>query len=513
MNSVDNISGRLYQRIFLRPLGLNYDNSLVFWLLLLATGITGGGLWYFEGNVPVVLSILYAVTILVMSLLKPEYSLYTLVFLVLIFDQFGIPLHEPLTFHIDFFKNLKEVSYLPTFPGAVFNPIEMHLLFLIIGVLILSVRKDYSYRPVPVWGAFLWFFGALLFAFYYGLSRGGDFLVALWEIRALFYFSVFYLLVPQIIRNKAQIQVLVWIFIIGISFKAFQGIGRFVNLGFTTAGLATLTNHEDPVFMVTLFVLLFGLLVYRVDHRQRRWLLILLLPLALGFYVAMRRAAYASFLVSSATFIVLLPAGIRRNIMKYVIPCIIGAVIYGAAFWNSSGTIARPVQMIKSGLVQPTMEENYEDYLSNLYRDQENYDLAQTVVNEPVIGKGFGKKYDQPIELVHIRFPLRDYIPHNEIYWILVKTGSVGFLAFWFFFNAYAARGVKVFARLEDPYLKAVMLVVIIAIINQMVVAFFDLQLTYYRNMIYLGCLLGLLPAIEEQGTVTTRDLEKISNT
>jgi len=36
-----------------------------------------------------------------------------------------------------------------------------------------------------------------------------------------------------------------------------------------------------------------------------------------------------------------------------------------------------------------------------------------------------------------------------------------------------------------------------LAVINQMVVSFFDLQLTYYRNMTYLGCLMGLLPVIQ----------------
>lgn len=502
MNFSNNISASLYQRLFLRPLGLNSDNSLVLWLLFISAGITVGGLWYFDGEVPVVLTLLYLFGIFVLSILKPLYSLYTLVFLVLIFDQFGIPDHEPLTYQIDFFRNLKEISYIPKFSGGVLNPIEIHFLFLIPAVvLVKSLEKDFTYKGIPVWGGFILFFCCLLFSFFYGMSRNGDFLVALWEIRALFYFSVMYLLVPQLVRKKEHIQTLIWVFIIGISFKAFQGIGRFIDLGFTTGGLATLTNHEDPVFIVTLLILLLGFLVYKVEHKQRFWLLLLLLPLALGFYLSMRRAAYACFMVSFVTFIVLLPGSIRWNFMKYVTPCIVAALLYGAAFWNSSGTLARPVQMIKSGIVEPKQEENYEDYLSNLYRDIENYNLARTVAVEPVVGRGFGKKYDQPVKLVHIRFPLRDYIPHNEIYWILVKMGSIGFLAFWFFFNSFVAKGVNVFSRLHDPYLKAVILFVIIAVINQMVVSFYDLQLTYYRNMIYLGCVLGMLPAVEEAGT------------
>jgi O-antigen ligase len=152
--------------------------------------------------------------------------------------------------------------------------------------------------------------------------------------------------------------------------------------------------------------------------------------------------------------------------------------------------------MIKSGFIEPTKQENIQNYYSNLYRDQERYNLAQTIVDDPLLGVGFGVKYDMPVELPAINFTLMEYIPHNEIIWIMVKMGIIGFFAFWFFFNAFVAKGVKVLDKLNDPYLKAVTMVVIIAVISQMVVSFYDLQLTYYRNMIYLGALMGLMSTL-----------------
>jgi O-antigen ligase len=190
----------------------------------------------------------------------------------------------------------------------------------------------------------------------------------------------------------------------------------------------------------------------------------------------------------------------RRQFLKFFLPVLAVVFIYGFVFWNNTGTLGRPVQMIKSGIVAPDKQTQFQDYSSNLYRDNENYNLAQTVVNNPVLGIGFGKKYEQPISLVNIRFPLRDYISHNQIYWILVKTGAVGFFFFWYFFNCFVAKGTKIFGLLKDPYLKVVTLVIVLAVINQMVVSFYDLQLTYYRNMIYLGALMGLLPVIEQVG-------------
>lgn len=497
--TTSNIQPSLYERVFLRPLGLNSDNSLVLWLLLLAGVIITGSLWYFEGDIVVTLSILYVVTIAVLSFLHPGHSLSMLIFLVLIFDQYGIPEFDPLTYQIDFFRNLKEISYIPFFDGGMTNVIEIHLLFIVLSLFIsVGIKKDFQFRGIPVWGACAVFFACFLFSFLYGLKDGGDLLIATWEVRALFYLVLMFLITPQLIRTKSQLRGLIWIFIIAITFKAFQAILRFIELGFTTGGLATLSNHEDPVFMVTLFILMVAFIIFKSNNKQLFWLLVLVLPLLLGFYFGMRRAAYASMMVSFCVFMVLLHKENRRKFLKVAIPALIFILIYGAAFWNHNGRLGRPVQMVKTGLERPTIEENYEDYHSNLYRENEAYNLAKTIENHPLIGIGFGNAYDQPVELFAIRFPLMDYIPHNEILWVMVKMGVVGFFAFWFFFNCFVARGVSVYYKLTDPYLKAVAVFIIVAVINQMVVSYFDLQLTYYRNMIYLGCLMGLLKTVEE---------------
>jgi O-antigen ligase len=128
-----------------------------------------------------------------------------------------------------------------------------------------------------------------------------------------------------------------------------------------------------------------------------------------------------------------------------------------------------------------------------------------TVRRAPILGIGFGNKYDLPIDLVHIPFPLRDYIPHNQILWLLVKMGGVGFFLFWLFFNSVMFHGASVFSKLQDPYLKAVCAVLIVAVVNQMVVSYYDLQLTYYRNMIYLGTLTGLLTVVQKLDAVPAR--------
>lgn len=483
-----------------RALRLSTDNFLVSWLLVFSVLVFLGGLVMNDGNAGTAVAGLYIFVVIVTSFIRPVLSLYLLIATVLLFDQFGIPGFMPWTYQVAFFKNLKELSYLPYFDQGVMNFIEIHLFFLVAGVLTsLGTKNWVTVRAVPVRIPYLFFFVMMSFSFVYGMRGGGDFLVALWEIRALFYLMMTYLIVPQIIRNKKQLTVLFWIIISGICFKAFQGVLRFVKLGFTTGGIPTLTNHEDPVFITTLMIFLLGLSFFGSRSPQRYLLLLLILPLMLGFHVGLRRAAYAGLIVSTIGFTIIAPAEIRRKLVTYAVPTLLLLTMYGAVFWNSTERgIAAPVQMIRSGLEKPSIETNARDYWSNLYRENENYNLAQTVVNNPVLGVGFGKKYEQPIPLVTIRFPLRDYIPHNEIFWVMVKMGSVGFFAFWFFFNSVAAFGTQVLRQLKDPYLQAVAAMAVISIINQMVVSYFDLQLTYYRNMIYLGCLMGVLSMLKD---------------
>ena len=499
MNTVNHsLHESIYQKTLLSPLGLNRDNAFVLWLLLLFASMMGAGMYYFDGNVALVTGIIYLTFVLLLSLFRIDFSLYLFVFTVLIFDQFAIPGFASVTHDVSFFLNLKEISYVPFFEAGMISPFEIHLLFITVALLLhIAIQKEFALKPIPVWGSFLFFFVCFVLAFLNGMRTGGDFLVGLWEIRALFYLCLMYLIVPQILNSKKQITLLLWVIIIGITIKALQGFFRFAELGFTTGGHAVLTNHEDPVFMVTVFVLLIGFMLYQTGHKQKLWLLLFLVILVVGFYVAQRRAAYGSLIVSISAILVLLPALKRIQFLKYFLPVLSILLVYGFIFWNDAGSSAgRPVQMVKSAFVEPDMETNFADYSSNLYRDNENYNLAQTVVNNTVLGTGFGKRYDQPIPLIDIRFTLRDYIPHNQIYWVLVKMGAVGFFAFWFFFNCFVAKGTQVFIRLDDPYLKVITLVIVIAVINQMVVSFYDLQLTYYRSMIYLGCLMGLLPVI-----------------
>ncbi|HWP82717.1 MAG TPA: O-antigen ligase family protein [Bacteroidota bacterium] len=467
-------------------------------LFVLAISVAAvGAILATEGNLFAGFALVGAVGLALVSVYRLEWSLWALLAFVLCFDQFSIPGFEPITYKIGYFLNLKEHPYLPRFNVGVVNLIELHLvLLLLIWVIVLSAQRPVTVARVPGWGAFILCFAGLAFAFINGLSKGGDLLVALWEVRALAYFGLLYWFVSQVIQTKEHVKTIVGLFIIFISFKALQGVARFAYLGFSFHGLPTITNHEDPVFITTLVVLLLGMVLFDARVPQRTALLWLFLPLLLGFFTGQRRAAYGALVVSMVAFVLLLQSKERWVFLKVALPVLTVLALYCAAFWESESKWASPVRLVKTAL-SADQEVAGDRYYSNLYREFENYNLASTVRRAPMLGIGFGNKYDMPLPLASIPFPLRDYIPHNQILWLLVKGGAIGYFCFWFFFNCLVFRGAFAFVRLRDPYFKAICAVLVVAVFNQMVVSYYDLQLTYYRNMIYLGTLAGLLPTLE----------------
>src|SRR6185369_14353447 len=126
-----------------------------------------------------------------------------------------------------------------------------------------------------------------------------------------------------------------------------------------------------------------------------------------------RRAAYAAVVPAFSTLVSMLKRDERMRFLRTVVPMTVFLALYCTVFWNNEGKLGSPVRLVKSGMSNDR-ETAGERYYSNLYREIEKFDLAWTVRQAPVAGIGFGKKYEMPLPLVRIDFPLRDYIPHDE---------------------------------------------------------------------------------------------------
>jgi len=456
-----------------------------------------------NGNLIPAVGFIAVVALAMITIYRIQWGFYALVFCVFLFSQLEVPGFQSLTYQVSYFRNFKEIPYLPPIQSGVVSPFELHLAFVVfVWLAMLAMTKKVRPQPLSLWlPAALWL-AWMLIAFARGMQSGGEFLPALWETRAMAYLLFAYFFVPQMIQNKEDVHALIWVVIAGISTKAFEGILRYREAGWTTGGHETLTSHEDPVFFTTLFFLLLGLLVFGASPRQRRVLVILFPFLLWGFFVGQRRAAYGGLIISIIVFLMLIPTVNLRRAVFVLVPLLLLLMGYVALFWQSESRLATPLQRVKAAVEET--DKNSEvvvkdrDYYSDLYRKIEDYDLAFTIRSYAMFGTGFGMRYLQPIQLLRLSvFPLQDFQAHNNILWLFAKVGAVGFFFFWLFVNVTAFRGASLVIRLEDPYFKAVAAMVVVSLINQLIAAYFDLHLVWYRVMFYLGLLMGLIQALE----------------
>ncbi len=480
--------------------GSTRKNLFILIFLFIVASVISFVLVISDGNVLAAGMIPVVLAVVLVTAYRLDWGYYIFIGMVLLFDQFQIRgLEDPITFKVSYFLNLNAIHYLPTIKEAVVTPMELHLLLLLlIWLLTIAVKKKHELVSIPYWPVpvllVLWVIGSVI----YGNLTGGDFVAALWEVRGIFYLTFMYFFTPQIIKSTEQLQTLVLVCIVAISFKAIQGLVRFILLDLNFGGLRELTNSEDPVFIVTILMLFFGFVLFNVRHKHRLFLSLLFVPLIAGMYVGQRRATFASFTLALFAMLFLLPKKERSILLKVLAVGLVFFGIYLSLYWNTYGRIGMIAQQFKS-IVSSDPEMAGMNYYSNLYREYENYNLAKTIQRAPIIGVGFGNKYDVVLHWFGIMdvVSLLAYIPHNSILWMIAKTGVVGFFIFLLFMNVFIFRIAAVFKSLTDPYIKVVAIFCILAIINQFVVSYVEMQFTYYRNMTYLGMITGLLTLLE----------------
>jgi hypothetical protein len=457
------------------------------------------------GSIFLAVSVIGIAGVILLTLYRIDWGFMFFLGAVLAFDQFPPSGFDRSIIGKEYFQNLKSQPLLSSVDFAVANPLELHLfLIFMTWVFMILMKKPMTFLKVPGKGPVLLFFSWLTLSAVLGVGRGGDFLPALWEIRALFYLAILYFFVPQIIQSKEQVRQLFWVVIAALAFKTLQGSVRVINLGFSFGNRTQLTSHEDPLFFISLFMLLAGLYLYREKGGQRTAMTWLLLPMIAVFFLAQRRATWGALGACVVAYFILIDNAARRKFILAILPFALIAGAYLGAFWDSPPTgIGYGAHLFRSSFTSEK-EEAGDRYYSNLYRDFENYNLAQTSAKAPLAGIGFGQKYDQPVKLVKIPFPLAEYIPHNEILWLFIKMGAIGFFLFWYFIFSWVSRSTALFRRITDPYLKSVSVLLIVAVLGQIICSFYDLQLTYARNMVYLGTLMGLYPALERYAGTNT---------
>lgn len=362
--------------------------------------------------------------------------------------------------------------------------------------------------------------GALLFPFLlyllcviggavYGMASGGNFKIIVLELRPFWYMFISYILAYNFITRKSHVRDFFWLVIISAAFKGIQGLYIYLILFHgDLSGHDTIMSHEESFFFAALLLLV---IIFCLYHRYRPQLIVALCiaPVVLIAMVAnQRRTDYIALLVGVGIAWVLvfqLKPKARTLLLISMLMSVALGTGYVLAFSHSSGSFAEPARAVISVFRPDTSDTR--DVTSNLYRIFENNDLKFTVKQYP-LGVGLGKPFLQPEPLTQIfptivNFaPYYNYIPHNTIYWIWTDLGYAGYFSLWLLIGSIIVRGCIIARSLKDPYLQVVAIYIVAVAAMEVVVAFADYQLFFYRNVIYLGLLCGILvklPMLEHQ--------------
>ncbi len=457
--------------------------------LFLVTGLTLGG------QTPAAYLVIALPIVVGVTWWRPVYGFALLLGLALITEEFEIGTLagtiQPFSLQmLPIFRNLKD--YTP-FTGIAANAVEIWVV-LLVGTWLIQGVLAHRLRLAPPPCTVAWILAVLTIAlaFGIGIAAGGDVKPALWEVRALGYLLGLAWLVPQIVQRRSDLHLILWVVTLALGLKALQGLYRYFVILRTELDLnETFMAHEDPVMFVPLLLLGIVLIHERAAPALRRAILVSAPVMLLALMLTQRRAAYVSFGVCAPFLALAVSAVARRKLLRLLVPCLLVAAAYALAFAGSSSPWARPIERALS-LLDPAKS-------SNLYRILELENLQYTIQTHPW-GIGFGHPYEMHRSLPKLGFPLYEYIPHNEVMWIWVKAGTIGFILVMFFFARVVADSTWTYRHLPDPLLGAVAVVIGLAVVNQLVASYYDLQLTYSRNMIYLGTLIGLLRPIQEWG-------------
>lgn len=399
--------------------------------------------------------------------------------------------------------------------GLFERPIGFLILFIFLIVVCKNlVNRQRALQGGQLFGLYFFFMLCVVGGVAHGLASGGNLKIIVVEFRPFWYMFVSYLLAYNLVTHKRHLYALLWIIIIGATIKGLQGLYIYLSVLKGILGdHREIMAHEESFFFIAIILLL---VLFWLHYRYRpQWYMALLgLPAVIVALVAnQRRADYVALLVGlfvAWLLIFIIKPQKRKQLIIGMLICFVLGASYVALFAQSSGAIGAPARALVSVVFPNSNNVSASDANSNMYRVIEDYDLKYTERQNPLFGMGFGKPFLQPYALPDILAldPYYLYVPHNTIYWVWMRLGPIGYFALWFLFGTIIVRGSMIARRLKDPYLQLVAIFVVAITIMEIIVAVADYQLFFYRNVIYLGLLIGVLmklSTLEEEKEVVAQ--------
>lgn len=401
-------------------------------------------------------------------------------------------LNDPISKYVPYFPDISSWTSIRLVVSI--NEIFV-VLVLSIWLLKSIAERDLHFTRGSLFLPFALYIGMVLVGAFHGLTSGGDFRTALWEMRGQIYMFVAYIMTCNLVKTRSQVWTLLWTLIIAAGVRGIEGSIRYIVL-VRGKGAQELYSHEQSFFFNLFLTLAIILFLYGGTRRMKRVTLALLPFVIYANLANNRRAAVAAFVISLfALLIVTLVTqrSLRRAMVWTLLVLAVLGPPYYVMFEGQSGIFALPARAIASNF-----HPDPRDATSNQYRANEDADIMATMKTNPIIGYGYGKPMLLPYPLPNIAnvYVWWNIMPHNSILWIWMRLGTIGFALLWLLIGSAMVQAVSIMRRLEDRRLQGLALFVLLAIMQQVVIAYVDLQWSNWRCLITTGILFALISCL-----------------
>jgi hypothetical protein len=383
--------------------------------------------------------------------------------------------------------------------GILPSPLEV-LLFLTVTIWLAQAlaRRRLDFRGGTLRWQMALFGLALLFGLLRGIAGHAQLSFIMWELRFLVYMVACYFLATNTIRSKSHVRQLLLLGMLAMTLFGLEATFRKVALidtGLMVVPMEFAYSHESVIFFGALLLLVVAQQAFGAPA-WLRWLGLVALGIC-GFALlaSERRAGQIAVIVAFlAASLVFLRAN-RKAFFLISVPVILAFSLYLPVFWNNSSTFGQPARAVRS-LFRPDPR----DASSNLYRDMEKLNIYTTIRagTNALFGVGFGRPFIVVVQLVDVSYwPLWMYETHNNIMWIWMKVGPVGFIIFWTLMGSGLMRASYLTRTLRTREGQVFGLFALAGIVITLVFCYVDLGFTGPRVPVFLGTLLGTLGVLE----------------
>ena len=359
----------------------------------------------------------------VAAFLRPPVGLHLIVFFSLVGDTATSP-WWPFTKNMSSRESMFFVS-----DGLSFTPLEVMLVVTSVAVLLRALSDPtWRFRRGRLLLPLTAFSALVAFGFARGFLSGGDRTIALFEVRPLVYLPTLYVLFTNLFTSRRQYRLTFALAAVAIALQSVFALSYWRGLAPEQRELLeTLTEHTASLANDLVILFFLGLIAFR-GTRWKKWALVpLLVPIVWTYILSQRRAGMIALFIGLMVLFAVVFLRDRRLFWRITPPIVLAAILLVAATWNASGAIGLPATAVKTALFPGQLDEA--DQRSNFYRELEAYNLWFTIRVNRLFGVGFGHPFLVVRPMPDISFfAYWQYLPHNSVLWIWLKTGFLGFV-------------------------------------------------------------------------------------